>query len=655
MQGFADEFGANNDVRVVVQQVPNIRANLQQAAPSGQGPDIVIGAHDWVGELSVNGVIAPVDLGGREEEFLDVAVDGFTVNNQVFGLPVAVEAIALFRNTDLVPEAPATWEEVEETALRLQEEGAVDQGLVIAAEPEALPYFNQPFLTAYGGYVFGHSGGGYDTSDVGLDSPGALEAAAAVREWVSEGLINPNITGDLMQEFFGRGQAAFAISGPWSLIQGGRGFEETGVPFDVTPIPPLTAYLAFTNYGTGNLLTKDQAIEQIEVQSLVTPPDAARYEAVPLATEGGDVALLLTDAEGSQFLGTGDGLQPVPDGELGDYRELSVRESLELTEELHDLRVPVEEGAIQLSTLRTATTRVPLLVYDDGEDTVTNEQTGVVYRPVEGTFTSEDGAIVTPGWREVIGVDNFLRAFTSPAVRGPFFRVFVWTYVFALLSVLTTFALGLALAVAFNDDRMRSRRFYRLLFVVPYALPSFLTALIWGGMLNQEFGAVNQLFNTNLPWLTDPWLVRFSILLVNLWLGFPYMFLITTGALTGIPGGLLEAARVDGATGLQAFRRVTFPLLLISVAPLLIGSFAFNFNNFNIIYLLTRGNPPIEGAQTPAGHSDILISYTYRLAFEGQGGADYGFAAAISVLIFVMVAAISAYSFRYTRALEEVT
>lgn len=166
--------------------------------------------------------------------------------------------------------------------------------------------------------------------------------------------------------------------------------------FQVYPVA-MTAYLAFTNYGTGNLLTKDQAIEQIEVQSLVTPPDAARYEAVPLATEGGDVALLLTDAEGSQFLGTGDGLEPAPDGELGDYRELAVRESLELTEELHDLRVPVEEGAIQLSTLRTATTRVPLLVYDAGEDTVTNEQTGVVYRPVEGTFTSEDGAIVTPG------------------------------------------------------------------------------------------------------------------------------------------------------------------------------------------------------------------------------------------------------------------
>lgn len=241
LQGFADEFGAANGVNVVVQQVPasQVRPQFQQAAPAGQGPDIVIGAHDWIGELSANGIIVPVDLGGREDEFLPIALDGFTINDQVFGLPTAIEAIALYRNTDLVPEAPETWEELEETALRLQAEGAVDQGLVIPAGPPEMPYFNQPFLTAYGGYVFANDGEGYDTTDVGLDSPGALDAAAAFRGWVDEGLINPNITGNLMQEFFGNGQAAFAISGPWSLVQGGRGFEETGVPFEVTAIPPV--------------------------------------------------------------------------------------------------------------------------------------------------------------------------------------------------------------------------------------------------------------------------------------------------------------------------------------------------------------------------------------------------------------------------------
>jgi arabinogalactan oligomer/maltooligosaccharide transport system permease protein len=180
-----------------------------------------------------------------------------------------------------------------------------------------------------------------------------------------------------------------------------------------------------------------------------------------------------------------------------------------------------------------------------------------------------------------------------------------------------------------------------------------MTALIWAGLLNAEFGAVNRLLGMDVEWLRDPTLAKASVLLVNTWLGFPYMFLVCTGALQAIPNELREAAYVDGATAWTAFRRVTFPLLLISLAPLLIASFAFNFNNFNVIYLLNRGGPPIIGAQTPAGHTDILISYTYRLAFEGGRGADFGFASAISMLIFVMVAAISAISFRRTRALED--
>jgi arabinogalactan oligomer/maltooligosaccharide transport system permease protein len=232
--------------------------------------------------------------------------------------------------------------------------------------------------------------------------------------------------------------------------------------------------------------------------------------------------------------------------------------------------------------------------------------------------------------------------------------VFIWNVVFALLSVVTTFALGLGLAVALNHPGMRGRRVYRSLLILPYALPSFMTALIWAGMFNQEYGVINQMLGASVPWLRDPTLAKVSILIVNLWLGFPYMFLISTGALQSIPEDLKEAGYVDGATPRQAFRRITFPLLLISLAPLLIASFAFNFNNFNIIYLLNGGGPPIVGAQTPAGHTDILISYTYRLAFESGQGNEFGFASAIAIIIFILVGSISALSFRRTRALEEV-
>jgi arabinogalactan oligomer/maltooligosaccharide transport system permease protein len=139
--------------------------------------------------------------------------------------------------------------------------------------------------------------------------------------------------------------------------------------------------------------------------------------------------------------------------------------------------------------------------------------------------------------------------------------------------------------------------------------------------------------------------------LVNLWLGFPYFFLVCTGALQAIPEELTEAARVDGATARQVFRKITLPLLLVATAPLLIASFAFNFNNFNNIYLLTGGGP-LQADQAVAGSTDILISYTYKLAFQAGKGSDYGLAAAVSIIIFFIIATISAISFWRTKSLE---
>jgi arabinogalactan oligomer/maltooligosaccharide transport system permease protein len=133
------------------------------------------------------------------------------------------------------------------------------------------------------------------------------------------------------------------------------------------------------------------------------------------------------------------------------------------------------------------------------------------------------------------------------------------------------------------------------------------------------------------------------------------MMLITTGALQSIPSELFEAAEVDGATAWQRFWNLTLPLLLISVGPLLIFSFAFNFNNFNVIYLFNRGGPPMPNTETPAGHTDILISYSFRLAFEGGRGGDYGYASAITIIIFLVLMVITLFQFRYARMWEEVS
>ena len=157
-----------------------------------------------------------------------------------------------------------------------------------------------------------------------------------------------------------------------------------------------------------------------------------------------------------------------------------------------------------------------------------------------------------------------------------------------------------------------------------------------------------------MPWLTDPLLAKVSILLVNLWLGYPYMFLVATGALQSIPRDYVEAAEMDGAGAWMTFTRIRLPLLMVTMAPLVISSFAFNFNNFNLIYMLTEGGPQDISSEMNVGSTDILITLVYKVAFGEGSGRDYGLASAFSIIIFVMISVIAVESFRRTRALEDI-
>jgi arabinogalactan oligomer/maltooligosaccharide transport system permease protein len=340
----------------------------------------------------------------------------------------------------------------------------------------------------------------------------------------------------------------------------------------------------------------------------------------------------------------------VPEG----YTLIKGEELLGLDRALTAFTVPVDGGkaAVRPEGLDSAVTLQPTLRYDPATDTFTSLTDGTVYSDNgKGSFVSPAGVELEPGWRTRIGLQNFTSIFTDPLVRDPFVRVFIWTFVFAFSCVFLSFALGLFLAIALDKSAMRFQRTYRSLLVIPYAVPGFLSILVWGGLLNDDFGVVNNILNASIPWLFDPTWAKVSVILVSVWLTFPYFFLVSMGALQSIPGELIEAAKVDGGGALQIFRRVTLPLLLVAVAPLLIASFAFNFNNFNNIYLLTGGGPPADD-QSVAGSTDILISYTYKLAFEAGKGNDYGLAAAVSIVIFFIVAAISGFSFWRSKSLE---
>lgn len=238
--------------------------------------------------------------------------------------------------------------------------------------------------------------------------------------------------------------------------------------------------------------------------------------------------------------------------------------------------------------------------------------------------------------------------------------VFTWNLTFAFATIVINVVAGVLLAVLLNNPDLRFRNLYRTLLIIPWALPNIITIQVWRGFLNENFGAINRvlmLFDVTpepINWLGTVGAAKAAILIVNLWLGLPFMMTAVLGALSAIPRELYEAAKIDGATPMQTFWGVTAPLLRTAMVPISLTSFAFNFNNFNLIFLLTDGGPPVAGGTATARGTDILISWAYNEAFRTQGGFAYGLGSAISILIFGITVAISLINFRVTGALKEV-
>jgi ABC-type sugar transport system permease subunit len=461
--------------------------------------------------------------------------------------------------------------------------------------------------------------------------------------------------------------------------------------FVVIPII-YTSYVSLTNWRTGNVTTKEQTIDFWEAKVFVDPDaEGALFDLYVYTDDSGNTdgfRLMLVNEDGEYVYGSprlrteapiGDAVEAegtfeagaeVPPGEFNDRRLMAQREVFQLSTQVDFKNLVVDSDNGEIVILGLSQGRVvqssQRYVYDAEADALVDTVDDRVCTPgdteaTKGNFVCDDGEVLVPGWVAFIGAKNYNTVATNKLIRDPFLRVFLWNFVFAFLSVASTFALGLMLAVTLHHHRMKGLRFYRSVFIIPYAIPAFLSILVWRGLFNSSFGTINRtlaplydlLGIDPIRWLSDPTWAKVTVLLVNLWLGFPYMFLLATGALQSIPSDILEAASVDGATGFRAFRKITFPLLMVALAPLLIGSFAFNFNNFNLIFLLTQGGPPVLGADIPVGHTDILISFTFNLASNAGRGNNFGLASAITMLIFFLLLVISAFSFRFTKRLED--
>ena len=428
-----------------------------------------------------------------------------------------------------------------------------------------------------------------------------------------------------------------------------------------------TIQIGFTNYSSNNLLTEARSraylLEQADVNE-------ARAFDTSVHAVGSEYRLVLTGrgegAASTRYMSTvfkavastaPINMQPLPaDQVLGEA--LNLRQVIALRDTLmaQKLTMP-DKTTLQYAGLHEFAVFEPLWQAQSGGG-LKRLTDGVLYQPNRDTGFFEDaqGQRLQPGFKVNVGLANYTRMFGDADMRGPFFSIFVWTVVFAGLTVVFSTAIGMTLAVVLNWEALKYRTLYRTLLFLPYAVPGFISILVFKGLFNQNFGEINAIldavFGVRPNWFADPTLAKVMILIVNTWLGYPYIMVLCTGLIKSIPSDLYEASAIAGAKPLTNFFRITAPLIVKPLTPLLISAFAFNFNNFVLISLLTDGRPDILNTKLPAGTTDILVSYTYRIAFT-DAGANFGLAAAISTVIFFLVAILSLLNLKMTQSNDQ--
>ncbi len=444
------------------------------------------------------------------------------------------------------------------------------------------------------------------------------------------------------------------------------------IAFMILPLI-YTVNVAFTNLGTGHLLSLKQ-VKTLLLQETYIPEDGKTFNLQAASNKSG-LQLFLTDTENPDNIYKA----VVPTNLNKNKKTILKLQKIDAIEQLITEGQLTKIGRGKLFRMRTKLKKLKLELenkkfltlqggskfaeshqryIEDQDNILIDTQSNKIYKANHTTGYYINGEErLTPGFTTFIGFKNFTRLISDPNIVTPFAKIFLWTIVWAALSVFLSFSLGMFLALFLNKKKFRFRFIYRMLLIIPYSIPFFISVFIFRGMMNKDFGVINEILfsltGMKIPWLTHPFWAKASCLVVNLWLGFPYMLLLITGILQSIPGEIYEAVILEGANKWTTFKKITLPMVMSAIGPLLVGTFAFNFNNFVGIYLLTGGLPAMENTTSPAGETDILLSYTFRLAFEGGQGQDFGLASSIAIVIFIIISILTIINFKYTGVLKK--
>lgn len=676
LDALVQEWGGQNGVVVEVVPVPyQAFANkLTASIPRGNGPDLFIAAHEQAGGWYGAGLIAALPehaadwVGSLPSNYGDACtLDGVRVC-----VPLAVKNVALFFNPDLLREAgltvPETIEELVQQAQAWTDADAGRYGLVYQA---ADFYFHAPFLYAFGGGLTDEAGAPVLASEPMTRSLHFVETLAG-----PAGFLPRDVDYNVVRDRFATGHALYAINGPW--FAGELGAMQN---FGVAPLPRLAA----TGERMRPLLTVESAFVSAHVTAArqdlaadLASSLASVESATMRAEQGGQVPALPVErnAELLQALPVAQAFARAAEAGVPMSNDPRMRALWEPANRLlgRVLRgEPVEQAVAQSqSDLRLALSPPPsaadstpwvvgvcllasvMLVVWVRRARSTRLVARVMaqrtaYAFIAPAAIASFGLLFVPfaigasislfaheqGRFTFVGLSNFVRILFAGdyAITEPrnFWYTLVVTVLWTAANVALHVGIGLWLAMMLRDPWVKLRGVYRALLIIPWAVPNYITALVWKSLFNFNFGAINRIL-ASLGAEPVDWFSSFSTaftanLVTNTWLGFPFMMVVSLGALQSIPRDLEDAAEVDGASRWQRFRHITLPLLAPALVPAIILGSVWTFNMFNVIYLVSGG--------APDSRTDILITEAYRWAFQRQ--EQYGYAAAYGCLIFLVL------------------
>jgi arabinogalactan oligomer/maltooligosaccharide transport system permease protein len=641
-------------VRLVPLSFGAFDAKLETAIPRGNGPDLFIAAHGNLGKWTAMDIVQPVQVVTAAHR--SPAVDAVSLDGKVWGAPLAFKSVMLLYDPQVVKVVPKTTDELLIAMDRYGTDGRY--GLIYEA---SAPYYHAPWMHGFGGSALDGDGEG------ALDTPEQVAALAFAQRLAAR--MPPSLTTERVGALYRQGKVAMVINGPWMAT-------DMEHPIAAAPLPVVSS--------TGEPARPYLTVEAIFVAQHAAEPVLAAQFAEFLASEGGArlrqdvggqavtwasieatdpiVRAQLAQAAQSVPLPTHANIQSAWEAQARGLRQLlrgtATPEEAARTAQSHFdvLARPappavspwpyvvvlcvVVVGALvwSFSPLRKAGVRRKVMQH--GRDYLWILPAGVaMVLLVAVPFVTGAGVAFFAhdrGEWTFVGVHHFLDILLARdwPVTSP--MSFVYTLGVTVLWTLSNVALhvtiGIGLALLLREPWIRMRSMWRALLILPWAVPNYITALIWKTMFDAQYGAVNQLL-TLAMFSSEPvqvdWFGSFATgfaanLVTNTWLGFPFMMVMTLGALQSIPRDLEEAAEVDGANAWQRFWNVTWPLLRPALLPAVILGSVWTFNMFNVVYLVSAGEPD--------GSTEILISEAYRWAFSR--GNRYGYAAAYAVLIF---------------------